>query len=55
MKTPFWISLVALMVSVMPSAFGDSINGSASATWQSWSTTNLNEDGKPYWDNRSWD
>jgi len=55
MKRTFWIGLIAVMVSAAPSAFGDLINGSASAGWQSWSATDLNEDGKPYWDKRSWD
>ena len=55
MKKTFWIGLVAVIVSAAPRAFGDSIKGSASAAWQTWSAADLNENGKPYWDNHSYD
>jgi hypothetical protein len=37
------------------SAFADTIRGTAGAAFQNWSATNLNENGKPYWDNTSLD
>jgi hypothetical protein len=43
----------SLFVSV--SAFADTISGTAGATFQSWAATNLNQNGKPYWDNVSLD
>jgi hypothetical protein len=43
----------SLFVSV--SAFADTISGTAGATFQSWAVTNLNQNGKPYWDNVSLD
>jgi hypothetical protein len=43
----------SLFVSV--SAFADTISGTAGATFQSWAVTNLNQNGKPYWDNPSLD
>jgi hypothetical protein len=55
MKKTFWIGLTAVMIGAASSAFGDAINGSPSAGWQSWSVTDLNENGTPYWDHRSWD
>src|SRR5271169_262363 len=43
----------SLFVSV--SAFADTISGTAGAAFQSWAVTNLNQNGKPYWDNPSLD
>src|SRR5271169_2323396 len=43
----------SLFVSV--SAFADTISGTAGAAFQSWAVTNLNQNGKPYWDNVSLD
>ncbi len=40
---------------VSASAFADTISGTAGATFQSWAATNLNQNGKPYWDNVSLD
>jgi hypothetical protein len=36
-------------------AFADTISGTAGAAFQSWAVTNLNQNGKPYWDNTSLD
>jgi hypothetical protein len=50
------LAAVALLVALAPAiSLADTISGSASAGWQSWSATNLDNDGKPYWDNKSWD
>ena len=36
-------------------ALADTISGTAGAAFQSWTSTNLNQNGKPYWDNASLD
>lgn len=36
-------------------AFADMIIGSSGTGWQSWTTSDLNNDGNPYWDHSSWD
>jgi hypothetical protein len=46
--------LVAIFL-ISPAVFADTITGSAGAAWQSWIAGNLNQDGKPYWDNGSSD
>jgi len=35
--------------------FADTISGTAGAAFQNWAITNLNQNGKPYWDNTSLD
>jgi hypothetical protein len=37
------------------SVFADTINGTAGAGFQSWTTNDLNQNGAPYWDNPSLD
>lgn len=48
--------IVFLPIVLMTStAFADKIIGSDGTDWQSWTTTELNQNGKPYWDNTSGD
>lgn len=36
-------------------AFADMIIGSSGTGWQSWTTSDLDNNGNPYWDHSSWD
>ena len=49
----FRVFAAALFLPV--AAIADTISGTAGAAFQSWSITNLNQNGKPYWDNVSLD
>ena len=49
----FCIFAAALILPV--AAFADTISGTAGAAFQNWAVTNLNNNGKPYWDNVSID
>ena len=49
----FYIFAAALSLPV--AAFADTISGTAGAAFQNWAVTNLNNNGKPYWDNVSID
>jgi hypothetical protein len=40
---------------IAPYVFADTIKGSNNSNWQIWSDTNLDGDGKPYWDHKSSD
>ena len=51
-KQIVWSSLLALALSAT-ATFGDTISGSGA--FQSWTVTNLNQNGSPYWDNTSMD
>jgi hypothetical protein len=53
MRKTLVLALIA-MTSVMV-LHADTINGSATANWQSWTTATLNSDGNPFWDGNSWD
>jgi hypothetical protein len=48
-------SLFALILSIAPASQADTIKGSGTATFQSWVASDLNDNGKPYWDNKSLD
>jgi hypothetical protein len=51
--------VVALALLTAPAtALADTIQTTGSLStygWQTWSSSNLDQDGKPYWDNGSWD
>ena len=49
--------VVALALLAAPAtALADTIQTAAGTYgWQTWSSSNLDQDGKPYWDNGSWD
>jgi hypothetical protein len=47
--------LSALMFHVATAAFSDTIVGSGSAAFQNWVAADLNENGHPYWDQKSMD
>jgi len=51
--------VVALALLTVPAtALADTIKTTGSPStygWQTWSSANLDQDGKPYWDNGSWD
>jgi hypothetical protein len=49
----FGVFTAALFLPV--AAFADSISGTAGAGFQSWTAADLNQNGKPYWDNVSMD
>jgi hypothetical protein len=47
---------IALALLVVPSiGLADSISGSSGDGWQAWTSSDLNENGTPYWDNTSFD
>jgi predicted RecA/RadA family phage recombinase len=52
-KRVVWGSLFTLIVWVAPASQADSIKGSGTATFQTWSAQDINDNGKPYWDNKS--
>ncbi len=54
-KRVIWGSALAVSLIVPVAAFADTISGTAGAGFQSWTAANLNENGKPYWDNPSLD
>ncbi len=49
------ILAAATLLAVASAALGDTIAGSTNATWQTWQVSDLNQNGKPYWDHTSWD
>ena len=54
-KQVVWGSLFLWAFFSATAMFADTISGTGTATFQSWTTRNLNHNGKPYWDNRSMD
>ena len=54
-KHVVWGSLFLLAVFAATVAFADTIGGSAAASFQTWTTSQLNHNGKPFWDNKSLD
>jgi hypothetical protein len=54
-KRVVWVSLFALILFVAPANRADTIKGSGTATFQSWDVRDINDNGKPYWDNKSLD
>ena len=54
-KQVVWGSVVFASLLGTVTAFADTISGTAGAGFQSWGVTNLNQNGKPYWDNLSID
>lgn len=54
-KKVVWSSAIAISLFVSVAAFADTISGTAGAAFQSLAGANLNQNGKPYWDNISID
>jgi hypothetical protein len=54
-KQVVWGSVVAASLLGTTAMLADTISGTAGAAFQSWGVTNLNQNGKPYWDNPSLD
>jgi hypothetical protein len=54
-KKAVWGSVIVVSLFASVAVFADTISGSAGAAFQSWAGTNLNQNGKPYWDNNSID
>ena len=54
-KHVVWGSLCLFAFFIGTAAFADIISGSGQAGYQSWETSDLNHNGKPYWDNKSID
>jgi hypothetical protein len=54
-KQIIWGGLFACTLSVAANTFADTVVGSGTAGFQTWAVTNLNENGKPYWDSTSMD
>ncbi len=48
-------SLLAVILFATTATFADTISGSGTAAFQSWTARDLNNSGKPYWDNKSLD
>jgi hypothetical protein len=46
---------VIMTVLMCSAAFANLIEGTPGADWQGWSSSDLNQDGNPYWDHASWD
>ena len=44
----FLIAIAA--VAICGTSFAQSVRGSAGAGWQTWNTTDLNDNGSPFWD-----
>ena len=55
MKKLMIITFCLLFAASTAIALPISINGTAGADFQNWSTSTLNENGTPYWDGNSWD
>ncbi len=49
------ITLSLLFIASTAYAVPITISGSGSAAFQNWNTSDLNENGTPYWDGNSWD
>ncbi|HUI08379.1 MAG TPA: hypothetical protein VL486_15370 [Verrucomicrobiae bacterium] len=54
-KHVVWGSLFLLGFCTATATFADAITGSGGASFQIWSASQLNHNGKPYWDNKSLD
>jgi hypothetical protein len=54
-KQVVWGSLVTLILFVAPSNRADLIQGSQNAGFQSWNVNDINDNGNPFWDNKSLD
>jgi hypothetical protein len=48
-----WSSLFALIPFLAPASRADTIKGSGTATFQIWDASEINDNGKPFWDNKS--
>jgi hypothetical protein len=49
------LSALAVSLLLTTASFADTVVGSGTAAFRSWSATDLDQDGKPYWDNPSQD
>jgi hypothetical protein len=54
-KQVVWGSVFAVLLLGPVAVFADTISGTAGDGFRSWTTSNLNQNGKPYWDNPSLD
>jgi hypothetical protein len=52
-KRVVWGSLFTLIFSLAPASRADTIKGSGTATFQIWDASDLKDNGKPFWDNKS--
>ena len=50
-----WGSVFTVSLLGSVGVYADTISGTAGAAFQNWAVTNLNQNGKPYWDNLSID
>jgi len=54
-KKVAWGGVLVVSLFGTTAGFADTISGTAGAAFQNWAATNLNQNGKPYWDNPSLD
>ena len=54
-KQVVWGSVFAVSLFGPVAVFADTVSGTASAAFQSWAATNLDQNAAPYWDNTSLD
>ncbi len=54
-KKLVWGRVLVVLLALPVTVFADTISGTAGAAFQSWASTNLNQNGTPYWDNPSQD
>ena len=54
-KHVVWGSLCLFVLFTTTAVFADTISGSGTAGFQGWAASDLNNNGKPYWDNKSLD
>lgn len=54
-KRVVWGSLFTLIFFIAPASRADPVKGSGTAAFQSWDAADINDNGKPYWDNKSLD
>src|ERR1035438_10490199 len=54
-KQVAWGGVIVISLFASVAGFADTISGTAGAAFQSLAGTNLNQNGKPYWDNTSID
>lgn len=52
-KQIVWAGLFALIFFRAPASRADTVKGSGTATFQIWDAADINDNGKPYWDNKS--
>jgi hypothetical protein len=54
-KRLMFYAFVAITILATPSAFADTVVGSVAGGWRAWTTSDVDQNGTPYWDGNSYD